>query len=544
MKLRWAFLIIIAVILATGSTAFAKEYTGNFQIEQDGKLIGAEKFTVIFKQDGSVTTTSQGTIKQDDTNTETYSEVTYRTGKVIKDYQREVYVNKVPSKLVVVNQGNQLLIQIATGVHNQEKTISTHSHSIILDVGVFHHYHVLLDRYGMGAKGKQTFWAAIPSEAREAKVVVEFIEHGTVKVDEGYFEGDKYFINQGDIGVVVWMDERGKIFKIEIPMQGLEIKLKGYKGKRTANITEGTVTVNPFVKEEISFLSKDKTKLGGNITRPLKYEGKLPTIIFVSTAGPQDRDGMNVIGNIPTYTGKILDRLTMEGYMVLRFDDRGIGESGGDFARNALSRQREDIQAALNYLNTRSDVDLLRIAVIGHGEGANALMQFAADRTDIKAYVLMAPSSISLTQLAIRQVKTRLKSEGNSDPDAYTTSPIYRVINISREQTEKEFIIIGQRPVYLAIYRQWDAMDPVSDIGKIKSSVLHLQGGNDQQIFPDLAKALVNAPKSGKYTYKIFDGLDHFFVKSEGSPGAYADPTRKIDDKFLDYLVKWLGANL
>jgi len=537
-------MIIIVLVLFAGTGAYGKEFSGNYKIEQDGKLIGAERFSINFKADGSVISQSQSTIKQSDTNTESYTKLAYRSGRELKDYQREIYVNKVPNKLVAVNQGNQVLLQLATGVHNQEKTIPVHSHTLVLDVGVFHHYHSLLQRYRKDGKSKQHFWAIIPSESREVKVNVEFIKHGTAKVENGYFEGDKYFVSQPDLGAVLWVDERGKIFKIEIPMQGVSVELKGYKGKRATSAVEGTAILNPFVKENIEFFSKDKTKFAGDITRPQKFTGKLPAVIFASTSGPQDRNGYNVIGNIPTHTDKILNRMTTEGYIVLRYDDRGVGESGGSHSRNALSKQREDIGAALEFLKAREDVDIDRIGLIGHGEGGNALMQFCAGRTDIKVLVLLAPCSISLTQLAIRQIKTRLRDEGVADPEAYTSSPIYRVIKISREQMDKEFIVIGQRPVYLAVYREWDAMNPVSDIGKVKIAILHIQGGNDHQVFPDLAKGLVDAHKSAKYTFKKFDGLDHFFVQSSGSPGEYSNPNRKIDPEFLDYLVKWLGANL
>ncbi len=541
--IRKTLLTIILFTLGAVTLAPAAEIAGIYQLNQDGELLGVEKFSVDFKKDGSIKTDSTGTIHQDKTSAESLTELHYRKSGEIKDYQREVYINKVPHKLIAVNQGPHLTVQMASGATQSEKKLYIHPQTIVLDVGTYHHYHVLLKRYKDRGKGKQEFWAAIPAENREIKINMEFLEHGSVETPKGWFEGDKYFVNQGDVGIVLWVDARNKIFRIEIPMQGFVIDWKNYKGKRATQAAKGKAILLKVRREEVTFKAKDGTPMSGSITKPVQMQGPLPAIVFASTSGPQDRDGLNTIANIATLTGTILDRLSEEGYLVLRYDDRGIGKSGGDFAQNALSMQEGEIDGALEYLINRKDVDSKRLAVIGHGEGANVAMRVAGRRTDIKAAVFFAPSSISMTQLAVRQIKTRLADEGIEDPEAYKKQPIYRIIQMSRD-SDKKFQVFGGRALYFDIYREWDNLDPISDIKNVKIPMLHLQGGNDQQIFPDLADTLNNAEKTSPYTFKRFEGLDHFFVKSDGSPGSYAHPGRKVDDDFLKYLVQWLGANL
>lgn len=533
---------LLCAVAAAG--AFAAEISGAYRIELDGKLIGAEKFSVYFKSDGSIKTSSTASTREDEITTESFTEAQFRATGEIKDYQREVYINRVPRKLTAVNQGPHLLVQINTGVVQNERKIPIHQKATILDVGTFHHYHLVLKRYSRKAKGKQTFWAVSPSETLERKVVVEFLESTTANMENGYFLADKYFVNQGDVGVYLWVDERERIFKIEVPMQGLAILLKGYKGKRAEKAIGGkAVVISKLTRRDISFTAKDGTTMAGSLTRPPTMTGPLPAVVFASASGPQDRDGTNTIGNIPTHTGSILDRISREGYLVLRYDDRGVGKSAGDYAQSALSKQEGEIEGALDFLAARPDVDAGRLALIGHGEGANAVMRVASRRKDVKAVILLAPSSIKLSDLAIRQIKSRMTDQGVSDPQAYTRSPIFTLINMART-TKKEFHILGGRAVYLTIFREWDAMNPPQTLGKIGAPVLHVQGSNDRQVFPDLAKKLTDAPKKGKYTFKQFEGLDHFFVKSGGSIGEYSNPNRKIDLDFLNYLVAWLGANL
>ena len=58
------------------------------------------------------------------------------------------------------------------------------------------------------------------------------------------------------------------------------------------------------------------------------------------------------------------------GYVAMRFDYRGCGESDGEKARIICLEQVEDTSAALTYMASRPDVDPDRIAVIGSSFGA------------------------------------------------------------------------------------------------------------------------------------------------------------------------------
>ncbi|MGH7392133.1 MAG: alpha/beta hydrolase [Candidatus Rokuibacteriota bacterium] len=62
--------------------------------------------------------------------------------------------------------------------------------------------------------------------------------------------------------------------------------------------------------------------------------------------------------------------LTELGYVTLRFDMRGCGESQGPRGRVICLEQVEDTKSALSFLATRPEVDAERIGVIGHSFGA------------------------------------------------------------------------------------------------------------------------------------------------------------------------------
>ena len=65
----------------------------------------------------------------------------------------------------------------------------------------------------------------------------------------------------------------------------------------------------------------------------------------------------------------IADFLTRKGIAVLRFDDRGFGESTGDFSAATTYDFATDAAAAVNFLKTQSEIDEARIGIVGHSEG-------------------------------------------------------------------------------------------------------------------------------------------------------------------------------
>jgi len=58
------------------------------------------------------------------------------------------------------------------------------------------------------------------------------------------------------------------------------------------------------------------------------------------------------------------------GYVTMRFDFRGCGESEGEYGRIICLEQVEDTKSALGYLQTRDDVDPGRISALGSSFGA------------------------------------------------------------------------------------------------------------------------------------------------------------------------------
>src|SRR5712691_8261739 len=116
------------------------------------------------------------------------------------------------------------------------------------------------------------------------------------------------------------------------------------------------------MEEHVSFPS-DGLKLSGVLQTP-------------GGRGPRERQpawlvlhgfGSNKDGGVSLVVARMLADL---GYVTLRFDFRGCGESEGPRGRVICLEQVEDTKNALSFLATRPDVDPERIGLIGNSFGA------------------------------------------------------------------------------------------------------------------------------------------------------------------------------
>lgn len=79
--------------------------------------------------------------------------------------------------------------------------------------------------------------------------------------------------------------------------------------------------------------------------------------------------------------------LARHGYGVLLFDWRGHGESGGARTTWGVEEQR-DLEAAIDYVSARPDVDPRRVGVVGFSMGAMVAAEVAARDRRVHAAVL------------------------------------------------------------------------------------------------------------------------------------------------------------
>ena len=116
------------------------------------------------------------------------------------------------------------------------------------------------------------------------------------------------------------------------------------------------------MEEKVSFKSGDLT-LSGVVHRPddMSDGERRPAVLVLHGFGSR-KDAGNVTGPTNIFMNW--------GYVVLRFDMRGCGESDGLFGHLLCLDQVEDTRAAITFMQSRPEVDPDRIAVVGSSFGA------------------------------------------------------------------------------------------------------------------------------------------------------------------------------
>ena len=133
------------------------------------------------------------------------------------------------------------------------------------------------------------------------------------------------------------------------------------------------------MEEKVTFKSGDLNISGVVHTPDNMAEGDRRPVVLILHGFGSRKDAGNVIG--PT------NMFMNWGYVVLRFDMRGCGESDGMFGHLLCLDQVEDTRAAVTFMQARPEVDSDRIAVVGSSFGA-AVAVYTAGVDDRVAAVI------------------------------------------------------------------------------------------------------------------------------------------------------------
>ncbi|MDQ8697833.1 alpha/beta fold hydrolase [Hyphomicrobium sp. LHD-15] len=323
--------------------------------------------------------------------------------------------------------------------------------------------------------------------------------------------------------------------------------------------------------EHLIFKSED-IPLAGTLTLP-SNQWPVPAAILASGSGHHDRDE-TVSGKKPFKV--IAEYLGARGYGVLRFDDRGVGESGGLAEEATFETQIADLIAARDFLMRDDRVASHRIALIGHSEGG-LVAAAAANQTNAPVVMLAGPA-VALDELLHWQA-WRVSSEMGATEQqlAYERRMNTEVFALVRSVEDPENRKRRTQDLIEGYLRSWPGhswsnreeiseaaaqmasivaasdyrslllQHPQEILSNLKSPVLALFGDLDCQVeaqsnlnaFREATKANP-AAEAG-----IIPGLNHMFQRARtGSIQEYERLGDSPSPEALAYLERWLGQHL
>ncbi len=308
----------------------------------------------------------------------------------------------------------------------------------------------------------------------------------------------------------IWGDETGRLLRVSIPSQLFEAARQD-----VASVASRLVTMDRPNDENV-LLPANGFSLAGTLSKPRDAKGPLPAVVLLSGAGDTDRD--ETVAGVSIF-GQLANALADAGLAVLRYDKRGVGQSGGRPESATLTDYANDARDAINALANRKDVDKKRIAVLGYGEGGWIAMMAAAKNNKVAALVLLATVAAPGSELNLYQVAHGLERSNWPDAQKQQTIDLQKKIQ-QAVITGKGWETLGADPT---VRRQADTpyfqsflmFDPAKVMKDIKQPVLIVEGGIDKQLPPanaDRLVALAKTRKTGTVDAQTVPGLNHLLV--------------------------------
>jgi len=333
----------------------------------------------------------------------------------------------------------------------------------------------------------------------------------------------------------------------------------------------------PYYSEEVMFGNrKDGVTLAGTLTMPEK-EGHFPAVILITGSGPQNRNE-ELMGHKPFLI--LADYLTRHGIAVLRYDDRGVGGSTGDYPSATTQDLANDARAAFKYLRDRKEINKKHVGLAGHSEGGIIASMVAAGSREVGFMVLLATPGVPGKEILVMQQKELAKAAGVSDSVINEIEKMnrtcYNIVLGNKDETEMknklfaylkhalteleskslapgvnidEYAQSQVKQMTSPWMRYFLSYDPSPALEKVKCPVLALDGSKDMQVNAAVnLKAIKEALERGgnkDVTVKELPGLNHLFQECKtGLPYEYSAIEQTFSPVALKIISDWINVHV
>lgn len=316
--------------------------------------------------------------------------------------------------------------------------------------------------------------------------------------------------------------------------------------------------------------SVEGQQLKGTITKP-KGDGPFPAIVLVSGSGPQNRDS-ETLGHKPFLV--IADYLSRNGIIVLRYDERGVGESEGDFTSATSMDFKDDAAKAVSHIRTFPFVDQQQVGLIGHSEGAMIGWMLAAGESDLDFLIALTAPVVPIDELMEQQTLDVLISGGASQESidqqltlnkkvykSVKNTQDYQALSVNLEDMLREHLAsvgVDEASLDREASAIMDAFGPALTpwffefirfrsqpyIENISIPVFAVFGGKDLQVKASTnseALKTFTADHSQLFTIKTYPELNHLMQTAPtGTLAEYASISETFNEEVLSDILEWL----
>ena len=431
-------------------------------------------------------------------------------------------------------EGNQGTAKIATSHQLSPK-------AVVLPNGVFSLYAALADRLSRVTAGAELKVYILPLAEIGVRVVSdqpERIQVGTAFLDVQRY--DLLFSNPGgDLAVSLTAGDGGRLIRLSIPAQSIEVVRED-----VASPTSRTQVIsNPG--DEAVVIPAVGFNLGATITKPSSPAPRMPAVILLSGSGVGDRDGL--VQGVPTLA-QLAGAIADAGFLAVRYDKRGFGQSGGRAESATIQDYAEDVRAVVRWLLLRKDIDPKRIAVVGHSEGAWVALLAAAREKRISAVASIAGPATTGAELVLEQQQRAL--------DQMKLTPEERDKKVALQKQIQSAVISGKgwelvpqeerRAADTPWFQSLLTFDPAKVLKDVRQPLFFVHGALDKQVPATHADRLADIARkqsdSDSIDVVVVRGVNHLLIPAfTGEVTEYPSLTdRNVSKDVSGALTAWL----
>lgn len=239
--------------------------------------------------------------------------------------------------------------------------------------------------------------------------------------------------------------------------------------------------------EEVQFYNEaQQLQLAGMLFVP-EGSGPYPAVVFVHGSAPSFRENRWIL----TITRHLVDN----GVLVLVPDKRGADGSEGDWKTSSFADLGTDTVAAVHYLNSRADLPISRVGVIGSSQGGHISPLIASQSDAVEFVINLSGTAVPIREQLLYEENHNLRQmgflPGISDLLAYPAAWSIREV---RQKT------------------LWDAIgdfDPLPYWQEIQVPALVLYGVDDTNIPAVKSEALLQSLNRSNIIVKLYSGSGH-----------------------------------
>ena len=316
----------------------------------------------------------------------------------------------------------------------------------------------------------------------------------------------------GNLIVNVWADQNHDLIRMNIPAQAIELAREDIASAAARTAAFSLPEDEPVTIPAFGF------NLAGTITRP-KTNTPAPALILVGGSGPTDRD--ETVAGIPIF-GQIARDLVAAGFVVVRYDKRGIGQSGGRAESATIADYAEDARQVLLWLEKQKGVDKERIGLVGHSEGALVSMLTAGrERGKVGAIALLAGPSTSGAAVVLEQQKLLLSKMPIDDAQRAEKVALQEKINqaVIKGTGWNDIPESARRVADTPWFYSFLTFDPQNAMSDTRQPVLIVQGELDVQVQPHHADKLAEFARARRTKAAVevvkVPGVNHLLVPAK-----------------------------